>query len=600
VLIASNRFLGTSTGVRVSSGHPTLRENSFQGNTVAVDVQCNPLYISDCAPHVSPGNRFIGAGQHGVINRHPTEGCVEATGNWWGHETGPKDWSSEQDPCGLVDNPGGGAVASDGVNYSPWQGSVARPLIVWPSCGVTARQRPTVEGRSQSGATVTFYDSPVELGQTICEEDHSFRWTPTEPLTDGLHIISAQAAVEGAASLPSPELPLTVDPSLAFDPAGIRISYSMHNVVYTQPLRDASGCASIGGDVRTPLWLREGAPMIVTVPIRNSPPVEPMDVQEGAIRLAKPTAVPESIPWNSSKITVPFHNNTNHIIEYALVAIDSESGPGTYRRVKLKRPLPPRETLHQAIDAEGLQGSRFVDFAFETRPGRIVARQDSVPSWEVESGSLVATPPSEQGLGTVKILNNTGKKIVKLHFVWEEGGINYQTPGGSFASWQDPLSNTQSRSYTLPKGKNNTFWVVMEDEDGTIYWREVRLGAVNCAEPPTVDLSSSSNTQVNLTNVYRDEEGESKSVADIRVYRHREGEQPRVSRGLGLFNSWRRGQLDPNEGISLFLENSHGKTRYSFVGYDRLGKPVWYKTNIDLKGEFPRNWKIRRCPWPGR
>lgn len=277
VQITDSRFLSMTTGVYVMSGHPLVRDSFFQANATAVEVICSGRGGEDCAPVISPHNRFVGAAQQGIVSRYTKEVCVDARDNWWGDRTGPDDSSGEQDYCGLVDNPGSGAYAGDGVDYSPWEGGVARPIIARPGCGVTARNQPAFIGRAQAGATVSFYDGDSLLGQTTCGADHRFDWTPTTPLTDGLHTITARATLGSESSLPSRELPLTVDSTLPFDPAGVRIIYSYYSVVYTQTLRDASGCASMIGDLSTPVAVRPGSLMTVVIPIRS-------DILEGSAR----------------------------------------------------------------------------------------------------------------------------------------------------------------------------------------------------------------------------------------------------------------------------------------------------------------------------
>jgi hypothetical protein len=139
VQITDSHILNAGSGVYISQGHPTVQGVFFQENELAVDVTCTPTWTPDCAPLISANNRFIGTGQQGIVNRYPKDNCVYARDNWWGDETGPGDPSSEGDSCGLVDNPGTGAFVSDGVDYSPWEGGVARPIIARPGCGDTAQ-----------------------------------------------------------------------------------------------------------------------------------------------------------------------------------------------------------------------------------------------------------------------------------------------------------------------------------------------------------------------------------------------------------------------------------------------------------------------------
>ncbi len=266
VLIENNRIQGCPTGVLVTKGSPVVRGNYFEGNLIGVEV----VNTFQAAPVVSPHNRFVGAGQMGVKNRYPMDGCIDARHNWWGDVSGPADTSTATDACALADNPeGAGAPVSDGVDYYPWEGNLPRPIIASPGCGVTARDQPAFSGRAAEGATVSFYDNGVLIGQTIAAADNSFTWAPPVPLLDGEHSLSAVAELEGETSLPTPLLPLEVYSELPFDPMGVLISYDMHGYQYTQRMRDENGCATLEGSLEMPIWVRPGTDFTVSVPMRS-------------------------------------------------------------------------------------------------------------------------------------------------------------------------------------------------------------------------------------------------------------------------------------------------------------------------------------------
>ena len=269
IMISDSRIIGAQEGVLVSDGKPVVHGTYFEGNDTAVTVTCNRLDLPNCQPVISPHNRFVGKNQQGVINRYPKEGCVDAAQNWWADKSGPADASTEMDGCQLLDNPGSGATVSDGVNYSPWDGGVTRPIISWPGCGVTAVNQPRFFGRAQAGAVVTFYDGDTAIGSGTCAQDHSFVIDTTTTLADGEHTISAIAESGGEKSLPSRPLPLTVDSTLDYDPAGIQIVYEYHSLVFTQTLRDENGCAPAFGVTDLDLQVRPGSTMTFIIPIRE-------------------------------------------------------------------------------------------------------------------------------------------------------------------------------------------------------------------------------------------------------------------------------------------------------------------------------------------
>lgn len=450
VLIADNRFEDTGSGVHVSLGHPTVCDNFFQGNAIAVEVICSPP-VGDCAPVVSPHNRFVGTGQEGIVSRYPKELCVDARHNWWGDETGPQDPSIGQCACGLVDNPGSGAFASDGVDYSPWEGGVARPIITWPGCGVTAVERPTFIGRAQSGATVSVYDGGQLLGQGVCSADHSFLVTTTTSLTDGQHLVTALAEAGGESSLPSKPLSLTVDSSLDYDPAGILIIYEYHSVVYTQTLRDASGCASPIGDLSTQIQLRPDSIMTIVVPIRTS---FVASWQEAKLPVEEDTptasmASAQADPGSFEEIDYQITNQSGKAIQ-SIYFVPSGSHEGL--KDEYKKPVLINDGDVRTIQAPA--GN--YDIVMIGRDGSIVELDYSV---SLTAGSSKTVPAHEES--SLALTNNyESQKISKVFLSTSDKtlGPNLLKPGSTAL---DPKSVL---SWKLPKGR---YTIAAQAEDGT-------------------------------------------------------------------------------------------------------------------------------------
>jgi large repetitive protein len=106
------------TGIRISGGSGAASANltgfSVFSNTVGVDVLGN-------ATATFSNSEFVGNTSFGIRNQTPSS-IVQATGNWWGATSGPKDTD------GTPGNPNGtGDRVSTGVNYGAALGSA--PLI---------------------------------------------------------------------------------------------------------------------------------------------------------------------------------------------------------------------------------------------------------------------------------------------------------------------------------------------------------------------------------------------------------------------------------------------------------------------------------------
>lgn len=106
------RILDGTTGLRLVDGaSPVITGSSFMRNQTGIEA-------SDNSRPTVGSTQFVGNSIQAVLNNTPST-IITATGNWWGHATGPKD---------LVANPGGqGDVVSAGVDYANYL--VAVPLI---------------------------------------------------------------------------------------------------------------------------------------------------------------------------------------------------------------------------------------------------------------------------------------------------------------------------------------------------------------------------------------------------------------------------------------------------------------------------------------
>lgn len=101
-----------TNGLRLREGaSPAITGSSFLRNGIGLDAE------RDSAPTIG-STQFSGNREQAIVNRWPSV-VLQATGNWWGHSTGPRDASG---------NPGGqGDAVSPGVNYAGFLTAV--PLI---------------------------------------------------------------------------------------------------------------------------------------------------------------------------------------------------------------------------------------------------------------------------------------------------------------------------------------------------------------------------------------------------------------------------------------------------------------------------------------
>jgi hypothetical protein len=446
-----------------------VSDNFFQGNDTAVEVTCTSL-TGDCAPVVSPHNRFVGDAQLGIINTHPQDVCVEARFNWWGDVSGPQDSSSEQDACQLVDNPGSGATSSDGVDYSPWDGGLARPIIAQPGCGVTGRSQPTFTGRSYDGATVSFYDGQVLLGQTIAASDHTFSWTPTEPISDGLHTITAAATLSDETSLPSPELLLTIDSTLPFDPAGVLISYDFHDQIYTQRLKDSSGCSSVIGDLDTSFWVRPDTTLSVIIPVRiqTSNPVISFDNKD----ISQPTAESNHHIAYSTGITVTFSvdNQSKELISKIFVA--PKINGRVYESYGDENKID--YIAHTKTATISMEPGEY-EVSYWGEGNRLIYREQRVFTNENEHTMINPADYRE-----IKIENDSGKNFTAFYLVTSEGLVVDNNFGANFVSTEKPLSAGERRTYFInwDSQQSNVYHAVFVAQDGTNYIRQINLSKI--------------------------------------------------------------------------------------------------------------------------
>jgi hypothetical protein len=77
--------------------------------------------------------------------------------------------------------------------------------------GVTDDTTPTISGTTEAGATVTIKDGTTELGTVTADGSGNYTFTPTTPLSEGPHAISATAADAAGNSVNSTTTTIEID-----------------------------------------------------------------------------------------------------------------------------------------------------------------------------------------------------------------------------------------------------------------------------------------------------------------------------------------------------------------------------------------------------
>ncbi|MFN8423784.1 MAG: right-handed parallel beta-helix repeat-containing protein, partial [Anaerolineae bacterium] len=237
----------------------------------------NGISINKKVPKVN-FNNFLGVRGKAVDNTTASN-CVDATNNWWGDLTGPKDnMDGTGDRC-KDKNPGAkGSDVSEYVDYNPWLKAPPPPvpMLDLPRCGYTNKSTVTIAGHAGPGAQVVVYDADSKIDPVITADNGgSFRQDIT--LSAGVHDISVETvgtamnSEDKSQDLKSPRLGyrvVRVDPTSDIDPASIVFTYGTQ----TQPLRDATGCAvPCGGASSGRVTLPPGTPVVVMVDVKGSP-----------------------------------------------------------------------------------------------------------------------------------------------------------------------------------------------------------------------------------------------------------------------------------------------------------------------------------------
>ena len=190
---------------------PAITGSSFRGN--AVGIQATAAGAATIG-----GSQIIDSEAFAVRNLTP-ESPIQATGNWWGHATGP------QDPAGNPDGRGG--AVSAGVAYA---GFLANAPILDP------RVRLAAPAAYYETSTVAFGVSAVNAVEYRIAENSQFAGVPFQPLQSGRATAQLQlSAGDGNKVVTAQFRDAAGQTATATLPSGVRIDTQPPTVVITSP-----------------------------------------------------------------------------------------------------------------------------------------------------------------------------------------------------------------------------------------------------------------------------------------------------------------------------------------------------------------------------
>ena len=136
------------------------------------------------------------------------------------------------------------------------------PRFITP-CGITNRDTPTIEGMAAAGSKVHLYVDGTEAATATTPANGVFTFSLT--LDAGSHTITAAAEDANGLGPVSSTLPLTVDPTLPYDPLNVRVGQWSREGWQRSVPWDANGCADPGNHWR--VWPRRDERFYVEVPV---------------------------------------------------------------------------------------------------------------------------------------------------------------------------------------------------------------------------------------------------------------------------------------------------------------------------------------------
>lgn len=257
--VEDNRDPVNGIGLYATSGAaPDISFSIFRRNQIGLKAD------GGATPRIEPHNVFRDNETFAVLSEVGDQ-CIEAKNTSWGAPTGPVDASGRADACGLGTHFGDGQLVSDGVRYLPFEGQLATPYFTSPRCGTLDDDSPTLSGYAPPDSELILYDRYVEIARTSvgpAEGGGSLAAFSLEApaLAPGPHLLVLRAESPLGASAPSEPLAVRSDPDAFVRAEGTFLRHDLDGIVYTQPYRNASGCAEIADDGSWQAYAHPGAP----------------------------------------------------------------------------------------------------------------------------------------------------------------------------------------------------------------------------------------------------------------------------------------------------------------------------------------------------
>ncbi len=405
------------------------------------------------------------------------------------------------------------------------------------------------------------------IGQTIAATDDSFSWSPSVPLTDGEHSLSALAELDGETSLPSPLLPLEVYSSLPFDPMGVLIAYDMHGRSYTQRMRDANGCATLDGDLEMPIWVRPGTTFTVTVPMRSE--LLPATGEQSASLLTTMALLPQPVANDpdAPSNTVFIHNSNSQAATSVRIAEPIAGTMGMYTDFGTGASLNKigiSETWTIEMDAG------YYDILFFSGSGNVVDRQRT----QVGGSDDWNLDIQQNGQHTVNVYNTTNRSFTEMYYT-SNGAI-----GGDFVASTTEIKSGSTFDIKLPYTQRDAA-LVMRDSDGGYYIHSTHPAGFPFGAPLSEDFIFT-DTLTTVTLNY----GGSMPLCRFNIIRKYDQtgaeSDPVVEKRIAVDMLDLTGKLVMNQGDSLNFKLESGN--YYIIAYDCEGNKVGELANASIKG----------------
>ncbi|MCW0203598.1 MAG: Ig-like domain-containing protein [Rhodanobacter thiooxydans] len=327
-----------STGLRLlDAASPTISGSSFLRNTVGIEADGNS------APVIG-STQFSQNRSEAVLNKTPAT-LIQATGNWWGHASGPKD------PVG---NPQGqGDAVSAGVKYAGF-------LTAVPLLNPTVRLAAPAPFFEQSSVALEL--SCVNATEYRLAENGGFSGVAFQPLPNG------RAAVDYTLSNGDGRKTVTAQ---FRDPTGTVVTATLDGgvLVDTQPPTVELTNPAAGSLIREPITIEASASDVSGI--------KQVQFFQGSELLVTRTAAPYSFAWNTDAVA-----DGNYLIK--AVATDQAGRVGEHGvtvTVSHAAPVPDTEgpqlagiTVDGVVLADGATFTRSTSLSFTATDRSAISR----------------------------------------------------------------------------------------------------------------------------------------------------------------------------------------------------------------------------------